>query len=315
MKLTARTKKLMMLSALVLIVIFMAGCSVPTDANNNVIYFANEPVPGSEYTFRCSFKEVFENESWFNALLVYPLSWLINHLAPYISVGGAIAVITIVVNGLLGALTLKSTIATQQMQLIQPEIQRIQRKYEGRDDEASKMRMAQEQNNLYKKYDINPMSTLAASFLQFPVIIAMYMSVHRSWAVQSGTFLGIKLATTPLNGMKLLLEGDMHGLLYLALFIFMGACQFLSIKMPQIIQNKKAEEEAAKHHRRPEKASNQNQFMSYYMLIMILVFGLLWPSAMSLYWSINSLVNVAKTLIIQKIIDNKQLAKEGSKAR
>ena len=308
MKLTPRTKKLLTVSALVLVAVFLTGCRVPMDENNHVIYIANEAVPGSEFTFRTSFAEVFANENWFMALFVYPLSWLINHLAPTISVGGAIAVVTITVNGILAALTLKSSIATQQMQLIQPEMERIQRKYEGREDEASKMRMAQETQALYKKYDINPLSTILVTFLQFPVIMAMYMSVHRSWAVQSGTFLGMNLQTTPLNGMKVLLNGDMSGLSYLLLFLFMGACQFLSMKLPQMIQRKKAEEEAAKHHRKPAEPSTQNQMMQYYMVGMILIFGLMWPSAMSLYWAINSLVTIAKTLIVQNIIDKKQAA-------
>lgn len=165
--------------------------------------------------------------------------------------------------------------------------------------------MAQETQALYKKYDINPLSTILVTFLQFPIIMAMYMAVHRSWAVQSGTFLGMNLQTTPLNGMKLLLQGDMGGLPYLFLFIFMGACQFLAMKLPQMIQKKKAEEEAAKHHRKPAEPSTQNQVMQYYMVGMILVFGLMWPSAMSLYWAINSLVTIGKTLIVQKIIDDK----------
>ena len=305
MKLTSRTKKLLLLSAVVLVVVFLTGCRVPMDENNHVIYIANEAVPGSEFTFRTSFSDVIANENWFNALFVYPLSWLINKLAPVISVGGAIAVVTITVNGLLAALTIKASIATQQMQLLQPEMDRIQRKYEGREDEASKMRMAQETQALYKKYDINPLSTILVSFLQFPIIMAMYMAVHRSWAVQSGTFLGMNLQTTPLNGMKLLLQGDMGGLPYLFLFIFMGACQFLAMKLPQMIQKKKAEEEAKKHHRKPAEPSTQNQVMQYYMVGMILVFGLMWPSAMSLYWAINSLVTIGKTLIVQKIIDDK----------
>ena len=181
MKLTSRTKKLLLLSAVVLVVVFLTGCRVPMDENNHVIYIANEAVPGSEFTFRTSFSDVIANENWFNALFVYPLSWLINKLAPVISVGGAIAVVTITVNGLLAALTIKSSIATQQMQLLQPEMDRIQRKYEGREDEASKMRMAQETQALYKKYDINPLSTILVSFLQFPIIMAMYMAVH-PWA-------------------------------------------------------------------------------------------------------------------------------------
>ena len=229
MKMRTRTKKLLTLSDRVIVVIFMSGCRVPMDENNHVIYIANEAVPGSEYTFRTSFAEVFANENWFMALFVYPLSWLINHLAPIISVGGAIAVVTILVNGVLGALTMKSSIATQQMQMIQPEMDRIQRKYEGREDEASKMRMAQETQALYKKYDINPLSTILVAFLQFPVIMAMYMSVHRSWAVQSGTFLGMNLQPTPLFVMRCRHHSDMSYLSHSFLSIRFAACQLLAM--------------------------------------------------------------------------------------
>ena len=294
MKLTSRTKKLLLLSAVVLVVVFLTGCRVPMDENNHVIYIANEAVPGSEFTFRTSFSDVIANENWFNALFVYPLAWLINKLSPIISVGGAIAVVTITVNGLLAALTIKSSIATQQMQLLQPEMDRIQRKYEGRDDEASKMRMAQETQALYKKYDINPLSTILVTFLQFPIIMAMYMSVQRSSAVQHGTFLGMNLQTTPLAGF----QSGQYG--YIVLFVVMVLCQFISTKIPQWLADKKAKEEAAKHHRKPQETGASQKMMQYYMIFMIAAFGLMWPAAMSLYWAINSLVNLLRHFLSRR---------------
>ena len=67
---------------------------------------------------------------------------------------------------------------------------------------------------------------------------------------------------------------------------------------------KKAEAEAAKHHRRPDIPENKSmKFMQIYLMAMIMMFGLMWPSAMALYWAINSLVNIIKTLVVQKIID------------
>ena len=92
----------------------------------------------------------------------------------------------------------------------------------------------------------------------------------------------------------------------------MGACQFVSMSLPQWLAKKKAEDKAAKEHRKPEVAQNsQTKMMQYYMLVMILAFGLMWPAAMSVYWAIYSLVTIAKTLIVQKIIDSR---KEGANA-
>jgi YidC/Oxa1 family membrane protein insertase len=297
-------KKILKWSCLVLFVVMTVGCTVPRDADNNVILITNET----------TFSSIMADENWFSAIFVYPLSKLINLLAPKISVGGAIIAITVLVNGIVACVTYKSTIATQQMQLIQPELEKIQRKYEGRDDDTSKMRQAAEMQALYKKYNISPTGTLLVTFIQFPILMAMYMAVQRSEAVQTGTFLGMKMDSTPLSGIQGALKGDVTGWVYLGLFIFMAICQFVSMKLPQIIQKKKAEAEAAKHHRKPEVSDNKSmKFMQIYMMAMILMFGLMWPSAMALYWAINSLVNIVKTLVIQKVIDKQNQNKKGAR--
>ena len=312
MKLTPRRKKIFMVAALVFAAVLLTGCAIPRDADNNIIYIWNEQVSG--YTVRTSFADVMKNENWFNAIFVYPLSSIINKLAPVLSVGGAIVVVTVIVNAILAAATIKSSIASQQMQMIQPELERIQRKYEGRDDQASKMRQAQEMQALYQKYQINPASVMLVTFIQLPVIMAMYMSVQRSFAVATGTFLGMDLQKTPMEGFRALFAGDSRGLALALLWIVMGLCQFLSMRIPMILQKKRAEAEAKKHHRKPETSkSGQNMVMQIYMMGMICVFGLMWPAAMSLYWAISSTVNIVKTLVVQQIIDKRNAAMGGNR--
>lgn len=297
MKLSPRAKKILTVLAVVVIAVALSGCSVPRDDDGNVILI--------ETTTK--FTSIMSDESWFSALFVWPLSQLINFMTPHIGVGGAIAVITIVINGILAFGTFKSTIATQEMQMIQPELQRIQRKYEGRDDAVSKNKMAQETQNLYAKHNINPFSTILVTFIQLPIIMAMYMSVQRSAAVQNGTFLGLNLQTTPLEGIQ-----DQQWL-YLVLFAVMGVVQFISTSLPQYFAKKSAEREAEKHHKRPEDTSNKSsKIMQIYMLGMILVFGLMWPTAMTLYWTINSGVNIVKTVVVQTYIQ-KRNEKEGKR--
>lgn len=41
------------------------------------------------------------------------------------------------------------------MQLLQPELEKIQRKYKGRKDQASQMRQSAEIQNLYKKHNVS----------------------------------------------------------------------------------------------------------------------------------------------------------------
>ena len=291
MKLSPRTKKMLVLVLLIGVIVITSGCAIPRDEAGNIV----------EITSSTTFADMFKNENWFSAIFVWPLSKLINLIAPTVGVGGAIALVTILVNGVLAVATFKSTVAQQKMQLIQPELERIQRKYEGRNDQNAKARQAQEMQMLYAKHNVNPGSMILVMFLQFPVIIAMYMSVQRSEAVQHGTFLGMNLQTTPLAGMK---AGQIA---YIVLFVVMVACQFLSSKIPTWLAEKKAKESAAKHHRKPQETSTSQKMMQYYMIGMIAVFGLMWPSAMSLYWAINSVVNIVKTLLVQKMIDKQEV--------
>ena len=300
MKFTPRTKKLLALMAIVTIVVTATGCTAPKDANGHIILI-------SEST---TFGEIFQTENWFNALFVWPLSWVLNKLAPVITVGGAIAIVTAVVNGLLAVFTLKSQMSMQRMQMLQPELNKIQRKYEGRDDQASKMRMAQEQQQLMKKYDVNPGSMMLVQFIQLPIIMAMFMAIQRASAIVNGTFLGMNLQVKPSEAFGLLFKGDLSGLPYIILFLLMAVTQVVLVLLPMYFQKKKAAAEAAKHHRKPEPTNNQNMMMQMYMIVMVLAFGLMWQSGMSLFWFIRNIVDIIKTIIVQNIMENNS-QKEG----
>lgn len=300
MKFTPRTKKLLALMAIVTIVVTATGCTAPKDANGHIILISNTT----------TFGDIFQSENWFNALFVWPLSWVLNHLAPIITVGGAIAVVTAVVNGLLAVFTLKSQMGMQRMQMLQPELNKIQRKYEGRDDQASKMRMAQEQQQLMKKYDVNPGSMMLVQFIQLPIIMAMFMAIQRAEAVVNGTFLGMNLQVKPSEAFGLLFKGDFSGLPYIILFLLMAVTQVVLVLLPMYFQKKKAAAEAAKHHRKPEPTNNQNMMMQMYMIVMVLAFGLMWQSGMSLFWFIRNIVDIIKTIIVQNIMENNS-QKEG----
>ncbi len=300
MKFTPRTKKLLALMAIVTIVVTATGCTAPKDANGHIILISNTT----------TFGDIFQSENWFNALFVWPLSWVLNHLAPIITVGGAIAVVTAVVNGLLAVFTLKSQMSMQRMQMLQPELNKIQRKYEGRDDQASKMRMAQEQQQLMKKYDVNPGSMMLVQFIQLPIIMAMFMAIQRAEAIVNGTFLGMNLQVKPSEAFGLLFKGDLSGLPYIILFLLMAVTQVVLVLLPIYFQKKKAAAEAAKHHRKPEPTNNQNMMMQMYMIVMVLAFGLMWQSGMSLFWFIRNIVDIIKTIVVQNIMENNS-QKEG----
>lgn len=294
MKFNKSIKKVLVLSSLILVVAMASGCSIPTDGNGGIKLIYPET----------TFMETMNTENWFGAILVWPMAQFLNLTTPKLTVVGALALLTIVVNAVLLALTLKSSVATQQMQMIQPEMEKLNRKYEGKTDQASKQKQAMEMNALYKKYDVNPFSAMLVSFIQFPVVIALYQAVQRASLVKTTDFLGLSLNTTPMAG----IQAGQWG--YLLIFVIMGVCQYFSMMLPQKMAKKKAKEEAERHHKKLPETNSTSQMMQYYMMAMIMVFGLMWPAAMSVYWAIYSVVNIAKTFIVQKII-NDRTAKAG----
>lgn len=290
------TKKILLLTAVFFIAVNTAGCKVPTNPDGSIKLI----------DITTGFKEIMGSENWFSAIFVWPMAQFLNKFGPQIGVIWAIGILTLLVNAILLSFTLKSTMATQQMQLLQPEMEKIQRKYEGRDDQNSKMKQAAEMQALYKKYDVNPFSMMAVQFIQFPVIIAMYQAVQRSTAVKQGSVMGLSLEMSPMAGIKAGYWG------YIIIFAIMGVTQYISMSLPQKFAQKRAEEEAAKHHKKAEITTNKQQkVMQYYMMAMIMVFGLMMPAAMTIYWIFFSIVNIAKTFITQNMIDKKAKERNG----
>ena len=273
-----KSKRLKLILSLIALAFVLTGCSTSTEL----------------ITLDTTFSEAM-GDGFLSAFITYPLSQAIYWLTPRTGIFLAITIVTIVINAIVLAFTFKSSVAMQKMQEIQPELQKIQAKYEGRQDEMSQQRMAMEMQQVYNKYGINPLGSLAATFIQFPLLIGMYNAVRRSDAVAHATFLGTNLSLSPSQSIPA------KEWLNLVIFVLMIICQFISIKIPQWLAEKRGREEAEKHHKTYKKPENQNQTMTYGMLAMVAVAMFSIPSAVGLYYCISSIVNIAKTLVIDQM--------------
>jgi YidC/Oxa1 family membrane protein insertase len=168
------------------LLLFLSGCTSVLDKNGNVL-------PDKIISSTTTLAEIWANESWFSALFVFPLAKAINFLQPYLGIALAIAAVTIFIKLITLTFTIKSTVATQKMQVLQPELNKIQKKYEGKKDDQSRMAMGQEMQALYTKHNVNPLGTILVTFIQLPIILAMWQAVQRSESVLNGTLFGASL--------------------------------------------------------------------------------------------------------------------------
>ena len=95
--------------------------------------------------------------------------------------GVAIALLTLTVMLVLAPLTLKSTRSMMAMQVLQPEVKRIQQKYKGGD----RQQMQQEMMALYKEHQVNPMAGCLPMLVQLPVLFVMYHVIRGLTQVRS----------------------------------------------------------------------------------------------------------------------------------
>jgi len=95
--------------------------------------------------------------------------------------------LVIVIRIILIPLFVKQIHASRRMQLIQPEMQKIQKKYKGKTDPESRQAMTQETMGLYKRTGTNPFSSCLPILLQSPIFFALFRVLANMPAIASGT--------------------------------------------------------------------------------------------------------------------------------
>ena len=165
------------------------------------------------------------------------------------------------------------------MKKAQPEINRIQKKYEGKQDQESMMKQNQEIMAVYKKYNMNPMSGCLFAFLQLPIFIAFFEAVQRTPVIFEDKFLGLQLGTTPSVGIT-----SSMWFVYAILIILIGATTFFSFKMNAT-------------------GNMQDQSMKMMPLMMtgmIILTGIFMPTGLGIYWVTSNLFTIIQNILIKR---------------
>ena len=112
------------------------------------------------------------------------LGWLIERIFDLLysmgtpSVGLAIILFTIVVYTLMIPLTYKQQKFARMSVRMNPEIQAIQKKYQGKQDQVSMVKMQDEMKAVYAKYGTSQTGSCLPLLIQLPVLLAVYRVVY-----------------------------------------------------------------------------------------------------------------------------------------
>ena len=271
-----KTKKYLKIICLVFFVVILTGCTANLDGNGKLI--ASRAITlDTPWTLKAGIFDFF---------LVIPISKSIIYIGDILlnNVAFGVVLVTILINIIILPIMIKSTVSTQKMQLIQPEIERIQNKYKGRTDQTSQMRMSQELQNLYKKNDVSMFASFT-TFLTLPIMFAMWQGVQRIQILYSTTFCGINLGTKPIDKV---FNFDIK---YIILLVIVAVTQYFAMKITEIMSKRNP------RYRQSNQMKSMNM-MNNFMTLFIIYFAAIMPSAMSLYWMTTNIITIIRTWYI-----------------
>lgn len=94
------------------------------------------------------------------------------------NIGLAIILFTIVVKLIMLPLTVKQMKFSKLSNIMNPELMAIQKKYKGKSDQESVMKMNEEQKAVYAKYGTSPTGGCLQMLIQLPILFALYRVIQ-----------------------------------------------------------------------------------------------------------------------------------------
>ena len=112
------------------------------------------------------------------------LGWIMNGVYLFLSkmgienIGLSIIVLTIVIYTCMLPLTIKQQKFSIMSRKMNPELQAIQKKYQGKKDQESQMKMTEETQMIYDKYGVSPTGSCLQLLIQMPILFALYRVIY-----------------------------------------------------------------------------------------------------------------------------------------
>jgi YidC/Oxa1 family membrane protein insertase len=213
--------------------------------------------------------------------------------------------LVLVIRAALIPVFVKQIKAQRGMQLLQPDLKKLQDKYKGKTDQLSRQAMAQEQMAMYKKHGTNPFSACLPMLIQMPFFFALFQVLSGiSNAKTQGKGIGamsqeqvVQFDESSIFGAPLsaaLLHGGATNVAVVVLSIIMilamTASQFITQK--QIMAKNMSEEAMASPFMRQQK------MMLYILPVVFGVGGINFPIGVLIYWTTTNLWTMAQQFFV-----------------
>ena len=251
----------------------------PTDKDTLKIYdeyeVKIEKLPECE-----DFNPLKNYEGLWTSIFVKPLAWVIIKVGNLVKNYGLALILTcLIIRLALYPITKKTAMQSELIKKAQPELTKLEKKYENKTSTEDQNKKAQEMMLIYQKYKINPVAGCLLSFVQLPLLFAFYEAINRTPAIFEDTFLGFELGKTPWIAIQ---NGEY---LYILLVVLIFLATLVSFRKTLKDQS--------------GQAMNMKGTL-YFMLALITYSSFTIASGVGIYWITSNLFTIAQNLIVER---------------
>ncbi|MFB6258297.1 MAG: membrane protein insertase YidC [Flavobacteriales bacterium] len=282
---------------------YKANLTLPFDNAGNKSFPMSFFFGPNKYELLASYERNFEGTmnlgwgiiGWINEYLIIPIFGMLDESG--LNYGIVILILTLIIKTILFPLTYKSFLSGAKQRVLKPEIDALQEKYKGSDDQ---MKQQQEMMALYKKSGVNPMAGCLPMFIQLPILIAMYRFFPTSIELRQEPFLWASdlssydsILSLPFN---IPFYGD-HVSLF-TLLMFASTMIYTKLSSSQMGGG-------------GNQQMPQMKVMMYIFPIFILFIFNSWPAGLSYYYFTANVISICQMLIVKHwIIDEDELKRK-----
>lgn len=238
---------------------------------------------------------------WIFGKILFGIDWTVFHILGIHNTGLCIILLTIIIYLIMYPLNSKQQKSSQLMNKINPEIQAIQKKYRGKKDQASQMKMNEETQAVYAKYGISPFGGCLPLLITMPILFCLYQVminikdyVPELANTGSNYFLGLDVDMSPLKffGDK---ANHPYGWVAFIIPILAVVFQFVNTMLLQTNNNNKDN---------ADSMAQSMKMMNYFMPLMSGFFCLSLNMGIGLYWITGSVFRIVQAIIINHKMKN-----------
>ncbi len=229
---------------------------------------------------------------WVNKIAVIPVFNLLKDTG--LGYGIIILILTLLIKLVLMPFTYKAYMSTAKMRVLKPEIEELNKKFEGKDDPMAKQQATMA---LYSKAGVNPLGGCLPMLFQMPILIALFRFFPASIELRQQSFLWAEDLSSYDSILDLPWDIPFYGdhVSLFTLLMTISTIFYTRLNMSMQAGNPQME---------------QMKWMMYLMPVMMLGWFNSYASGLSYYYFLANMVTFGQNFAFRKLVDDDAIHKK-----